>query len=66
MINRENLNIGSCMMLLAAIIHRALIDLYEGDESQRYTAEWFFKHSPLFKASGLDFEYLKRKYLENK
>lgn len=49
--------------LIANMIVFAFHDLYHGNDYNKASAKRFFK-SRLFKATGLNYEYLNRKYLE--
>lgn len=49
--------------LIGNMIILAFHDLYHGNDYNRASAKRFFK-TPLFKATGLNFEYLDRKYKE--
>ena len=58
--NAINLGINN---LIGNMIILAFEDLYHGDDYNKASAKRFFK-SRLFKATGLSFEYLDRKYRE--
>ena len=59
----KNANSYGITLLIANMIILAFDDLYHGNDYNRASARRFFE-SPLFKATGLNFEYLNRKYLE--
>lgn len=66
--NRCNWDDNACLKLVGEIIKKTLLDFYRGYGSNpdvyKNEALQFFRHSNLFKATGLDYIFLMNKYVK--